>query len=67
MAKSPIELFGFNDTEKQIAIAWTQAHFTQFLASNPNAPLNERIKEFSNILEGSLYVVDELRNGRYRQ
>ena len=62
MAKSPIVFFGFNDIEQQIAVAWTQAHFAQFLASNPNATLNERIKEFSNILEGSLYVVDELRN-----
>ena len=61
MAKAPIVFFGFNETEQQIAIAWTQAHFSQYLASNPNAPLNDRIKEFSNILEGSLYVVDELR------
>ena len=61
MSHTPIELEGFSDFEKQLMLTWTQAHFSTYLVSNPEAHINDRIDRFSDILESSIYVVTDLR------
>lgn len=61
MTNTPIELEDFSDFEKQLMLTWTQAHFSSYLAANPGAHIDDRVKIFSDIFEGSIYVVTDLR------
>ncbi|WP_312281872.1 hypothetical protein [Oscillibacter sp.] len=57
----PVDLDGFNEFEKQLALTWTQCKFKDFLSKNPDAGGKQQSTEFLDILEDSLYVITDFR------
>lgn len=37
--------------EQSLAVAWAQAHLTEYLVAHPNAEYDEKYKTFSNAFE----------------
>ena len=44
----------YTDFEKNFALAWAQAHLTEYLRTHPNASFDQKYKEFSECIEGGL-------------
>ena len=42
--------------EKDFALAWAQAHLTNYLQSHPNASFEEKYADFSDSIEAGLSV-----------
>lgn len=47
--------------EQGIALAWSQAHLSAFIAANPNSSCDERQKVFLDALDGGLGLALEFR------
>lgn len=45
--------------EQNFALAWAQAHLTEFLRTHPNAQWEEKYKDFLESLEGGLSLARE--------
>ena len=53
----------YSHFEQTLACAWAQAHLSDFMRRNPNAPAAERKQIFLDALEGGLGIALELRHG----
>lgn len=62
MGLTPIKMDSYSEFEQKLILTWTQCHYMDFLAKNPNANGKERVNEFLDVLEGSLYVITDFRN-----
>ncbi len=45
--------------EQNFALAWAQAHLTEFLRTHPNADWESKYKEFSEAIEGGFSLARE--------
>lgn len=57
----PVEFTGMSTFEQSVAIAWAQAHLSNYMAANPNCSSAQKSDVFLNALEGGLYLLPELR------
>ncbi len=48
--------------EQNFALAWAQAHLTEFLRTHPNADWKSKYKEFLEALDGGLSLAREFSN-----
>ena len=53
------EIERYTSFEQNFALAWAQAHLTEFLRLNPEANWKEKYDEFSEALEGGLSLARE--------
>lgn len=52
-----------NDFQQRIALAWAASCLAKFDAENPNASEDDRMKAFTEAIEGGLFIALQITKG----
>ncbi len=56
------EIDKYTPFEQNFALAWAQAHLSEYLRAHPHASFEDKYREFSDALEGGLSTAREFTN-----